>query len=318
MKIMNILCATDDNYVPYCGIMLTSLFENNREKDIVVYLMTAGLNEKNIADFDNLAKLYHQKIHIVKVDNEALKNCPIRIGDHVSIVTYYRLLAPVLLPTEVDKVLYLDCDMIINKSLVDLYNSVIGDYAFGIVLDEDFQNQDKYDRLQYNFQKLYCSAGMMLINLDYWRKNNVMERCLYYIERNPERVKFHDQDTLTVVLQDEKKLLPITYNFQTGFLYTRIIFQKNFFSKICKTIENIPVILHYTGPGKVWAVGSKHPYVEYYLHYRSISLWKDFPLLDNRSLKDRLLQLRNELIWKLGIKMRPQTYIIDRQKFKIK
>lgn len=315
---MNILCATDDNYVPYCGIMLTSLFENNKEQDIVVYLMTAGLNKKNIVDFEKLANQYKQEINIILVDNIALKNCPIRIGDHVSIAAYYRLLAPILLPDSVDKVLYLDCDMIINKSLNDLYNINVENYALGAVLDEDFQNQDKYDRLQYDYEKGYFNSGMLLMNLDYWRKNNVMVRCLDYIDKNSDKILFHDQDTLNVVLQDEKKLLSITYNFQTGFVYTRYNFSKELFSQICKTIKNIPVILHYTGPGKVWAVGSKHPYVEYYLYYRSISLWKDFPLIDNRSLKDRLLQLRNELIWKLGIKKRPQTYIIDCQKFKIK
>ena len=113
---MNILCATDDNYVPYCGIMLTSLFENNKEQDIVVYLMTAELNEKNIADLDKLAEQYHQEIHIVKVDNDVLKNCPIRIGDHVSISAYYRLMASSLLSKSVDKILYLKLKFLFHLS----------------------------------------------------------------------------------------------------------------------------------------------------------------------------------------------------------
>ena len=47
MQHYNILCATDDNYVPYCGIMLTSLFENNKEADINVYILTENLNDIN-------------------------------------------------------------------------------------------------------------------------------------------------------------------------------------------------------------------------------------------------------------------------------
>ena len=311
---MNILCATDDNYVPYCGIMLTSLFENNKDQDIVVYLMTAGLNEKNIVDFDKLSKLYDQEIRIISVDNNVLKNCPIRIGDHVSIVTYYRLLAPILLPKSVDKVLYLDCDIIINKSLIDLYEVNIENYAFGATLDDDFQGQDKYHRLQYDSQKMYCNAGMLLINLDYWRKNSVMERCFEYIDNNSDRLKLHDQDTLNVVLQDEKQLLPITYNFQTGFFHVQCHFSDEFLKQIFEIVKDVPIVLHYTGNCKVWDIGSKHPYVEYYLYYRSISLWKDFPLIDKRTLKDKLLQLRNEIIWRLGIIKRPESYIIEKQK----
>lgn len=316
MKKINILCATDDNYVPYCGIMLTSLFENNKDVNIDVYLMTAGLNDKNRLDFISLSEKYGVNIHIVKVDDDALKNCPIRLGDHVSLVTYYRLLAPILLPNTVDRILYLDCDMIVNSSIKALYNEDIDNCAYGAVLDEAFQDIEKYERLEYQREKLYCNAGMMLINLAYWRKNQVMERCLDYIEKNPSKLLFHDQDTINVVLQDKKKLLPLKYNFQTGFLYKSILFCEDINREIRMTIDSTPKIIHYTGPGKVWAVGSKHPYVEYYLHYRSISLWKDFSLIDRRTLKDKLLKLRNEIIWQLGIKKRPQTYIIDRQKFK--
>lgn len=313
---MNILCATDDNYVPYCGIMLTSLFENNKNQNIVVYLMTAGLNKKNIADFDKLARLYHQAIRIILVDNEKLKKCPIRIGDHVSIVTYYRLLAPILLPKDVGKVLYLDCDMVINKSLLDLYEVNIEDYALGAVLDDDFQGQDKYYRLQYDSQKMYFNAGMLLLNLEYWRKNSVMERCFEYIYNNPNRLKLHDQDTLNVVLQNEKLLLPITYNFQTGFFHVQCNFSDEFLMQIYKIVKEVPIILHYTGGSKVWHIGSKHPYIEYYLYYRSISLWKDFPLIGRKTLKDKLLQLCCEIIWRLGIKKRPNSYTIEKQKYR--
>ena len=91
----NILCATDDNYVPYCGIMLTSLFENNKELNLCIYILAEHLSDRSRNEFAELAKNYDQKIEIITVNNETLKDCPIRIGDHVSIATYYRLLAPV-------------------------------------------------------------------------------------------------------------------------------------------------------------------------------------------------------------------------------
>lgn len=314
MKKINILCAADDNYVPYCGIMLTSLFENNKDVDIDVYLMTAGLTDKNRLDFIFLSELYDVNIYIVKVDNDILKNAPIRVNDHVSIVAYYRLLVPFLLPNDVDKVLYLDCDMIVNSSIEMLYYWDINDYACGIVLDEAFQDIEKYERLGYSKSKLYCNSGMMLINLSYWRRNNVMERCLDYIDKNSEKILFHDQDTINVVLQDEKKLLPLKYNFQTGFILSHYKFDDIIMHEILETVYS-PVIIHYTGGiSKPWFAKSKHPYTNIFLYYKNISLWRKFPLLDRRTLYNKFVDFLLELIWTLGIKKRPKSYIIEMQK----
>ena len=104
----NILCATDDNYVPYCGIMLTSLFENNKELKLCIYILAEHLSDKSRNEFATLARNYCQRIEIITVENEVFNKCPIRPGDHVSIVTYYRLLAPILLPSNIDTILYLD------------------------------------------------------------------------------------------------------------------------------------------------------------------------------------------------------------------
>ena len=64
MKPINVVCATDDKYVPYCGVMLTSLFENNQEREINVYILVDKvLSKRGIAKFDRLAKQYKQNIN---------------------------------------------------------------------------------------------------------------------------------------------------------------------------------------------------------------------------------------------------------------
>lgn len=93
----------DDNYVPYCGIMLTSLFENNKEENIVVYILCEKLSDKNIADLESLAIAYNKEIRFIYLTKELFNNCPIREGDHVSIAAYYRIIAPNLLPKEIKK-----------------------------------------------------------------------------------------------------------------------------------------------------------------------------------------------------------------------
>ena len=136
---MNIVCATDDNYVPLCGIMLTSLLENNRGSHVDIYILTKGLNLRSRKLFSKLLQKnnYDAEIHICEVNDEIFKHCPVRTGDHISLVTYYRFLIPYILPRPVDKVLYLDCDVMVDAPLDELYAMDISDIALAACAEHE-------------------------------------------------------------------------------------------------------------------------------------------------------------------------------------
>lgn len=319
-KVINILCSTDDNYVPFCGIMLTSLFENNRKENFDVYLFTERLKEDNIKNLQRMIADYGNQLYICYVDENVVKNFPIKLSDHVSLATYYRLFAPALLPEHVHKIIYLDCDMIVNGSICSLWNEDVSECALRAVEDESGNEISKFNRLHYSDRSGYFCAGMLLMNLDYWRKHNVMERCLKYISDYPERLLFHDQDVLNAVLYKEKKTLSLKYNFQTGFLYMceneKDVFSSEIQNEIWDTIFKSPVIIHYTGPYKPWFPHSNHPYVNYFLHYKKISYWNKLLPKYTVSIKEEFRRIINNIIWILGIRPRPKTYIIPKQKFR--
>ena len=312
MKQHNILCATDNNFIPYCGIMLTSLFEKNKDIKFNVFILSEGLNKKNITDIATLADIYQQNIEIVIVKEELLKNCPIRKGDHVSIATYYRIIAPELLPSRIDRVLYLDCDIIINNCITELYNTNLDDKAFGAIIDEDHLNTEKYSRLNIAFNKGYINAGVLLMNLKYWREHHLVDKCLAYIRDNQEKLKQHDQDVLNAVLYDKIKLLPLRYNFQTGFIYKNVVLEDQIINEVQECMYT-PIVVHYTGPNKPWYKICDHPYRRRFLQYKSVSLWKDTPLIGKQSVRDIIKNAINVVIWQLGIKKKPQTFIIEKQ-----
>ena len=310
MSQYNILCTPDNNYIPYCGIMLTSLFENNKDLDICVYVMCEHLEEKSIANLKRLSEHYNADINIITVNSATFKECPIRTGDHVSIAAYYRLIVSDILPKHLDKILYLDCDIIVNASIKELYNYNIERYALGAVIDESFFEDSKYERLCYEKQYPYINSGVILFNLNYWRNNRVVDKCLDYISKNPDKVKLHDQDTINALLHKEISLLPIKYNFQTGFLLTRHIeFYEKMMSEILQTTKS-PMIIHYTGPNKPWFRDCRHPFRKRFLHYKSISLWKKYPAEGNWK---NLTDVKNRIIWGIGLKKRPKTFIIKTQ-----
>lgn len=309
---INILCTPDDNYIPYCGIMLTSLFENNKHEKIVVYIIDGGLKENNKNSIVLLSKKYNQEVVYITINKDLFNNCPIRKGDHVSIAAYYRIIAPDILPANIDKILYLDCDITINRNITDLYKTDIAKMAIGAVIDEEYFNSEKHTRLQIPNNKSYINSGVILFNLEYWRKNKIAERCLQYVAKNAERVILHDQDTLNAVLHDKIEYLPLTYNFQTGFLFTQYTYEENVKKEIEGYMYN-PAVIHFTGYSKPWHIHSQHPYRKRFLHYQAISLWKDTPIIDHENLCDKLRYWIINLVWVLRIKKRPKSYIIEKQ-----
>ena len=119
---INVICATDNDFAPYCGVMLTSLFENNRKSKLSVFvLVDESFSSRNQRKYLQLGTKYRQALHIVKVDSKQTADFPINQSFyHISQPTYYRILAARLLPSEVSKVLYLDCDIIVAGSLEPL------------------------------------------------------------------------------------------------------------------------------------------------------------------------------------------------------
>lgn len=279
---INILCSTDDNYVPYTGVMLTSMFMNNMDEFFEVYLLTRGLNAENESSLKNLEESFHARIHIIRVNQAMFEGCPIRPGDHVTLETYFRLLAPKLLPKHIDRILYMDGDVIVKNAVRPLWNWDVDQYAIAAVIDESYVEQG--ERLGFDSDSIYFNAGILLLNLKYWREHDVSHRCMKCIEDNPDLLLFHDQDTLNLVLKDEKTLLPITFNFQTGFylVENESYFSESFKQQVLATAKN-PTIIHYTGSFKPWRKSNNHPYRKLYLHYRKISFWRNFPLINDVS-----------------------------------
>lgn len=312
---MNILCATDDNYTPYCGIMLTSLLENNRDVETAIYILTDGISSENEAILRSLEDKYSCKIFILKVNADDFKDCPIDPEtDHVSLAAYYRLALTSLLPASLHKILYLDCDMIINGPLSALYNTEIDNVACGVVKDEASMWNIHYNRLGVakDTTHPYFNSGVLLINLDYWRKHNIQHQCMECITANKSRLAFHDQDTLNLVLAGKVKYLPVKYNLQRELLLQEVFnevssSEQEEILQACKNAD----IIHYTGSSKPWVKGCKHPLAFLWLKYKSLSLWRKKPLLKNKkNLKELFFEIRNKIIWSLGLKRKPYSYII--------
>lgn len=247
---INVLVATDDKYSPFCGVMLTSLLENNSKEDITVHLMTSGLNPDTVRFLKNIVEYkYNQHLNIYIIDESILNDCPIRKGDHITIATYYRVICANIIPSDVDKILYLDCDIIVRDSIREFWDLDIEDYALAATIDPAWTQGQKYERLGLNPNDKYFCSGVMLINLKYWRSIDATKQCFDVLSHMKDNLLQHDQDILNIVFN--KKWMSVSYRWDYCYGQECYFNENEFLKDLNKESKYYPVIVHFTGP-KPW------------------------------------------------------------------
>lgn len=275
---MNIICSTDDNFVQHCSVMLTSVLINNNE--VVVWLLTEGLTEINQAIIKEEVVSKGGIFKYIKVDSEIISKLPMPKHDslsHISPATYYRLLVSEILPYSIDKAIYLDCDIIVRGSLTELWNTEISNYAVGAV-HQMWQEVEDANRLGYPVEFGYFNAGVLLINLKYWREYAISAKLVNYLTSNYDTILMHDQDALNAVLYNKSFTLPCKWNMLHFFFFPdsrtiRGVFNGDLVNNYSEYKNQLkynrknPTVIHFVSKPKPWQVGCVHPFVKEYYNY---------------------------------------------------
>lgn len=314
MKTIDISCLTDDNYAPYCGIMLTSLFENNKHNLCRVFIIVGQpLAKKHTQRFIKLGKAYDRPIIFINFDESLLKSFP-RFRN--SLATYYRLFMGDLLPESVNKVLYLDGDIVVNGDLSSLWSTDLSDKAVAVVTDKSRFAENRPKELHYPIEAGYFNAGVLLINLDYWRANEVGKQCISFLENHSEAIKYYDQDVLNAVLWDKKIMLSLTFNYQTDFLMKEVFNNENSLKqKAILEAFHAPIVIHFGGGArKPWSIAYYgKPFQRIWDSYKKISFWSHVPMAYPKR-KVVYWLIKRFVLWPLGIYDSASDYILVKNK----
>ncbi len=262
----NICYSSDSNYAELLAVSIVSILANSDIRDnFNFYILDGGLIDEDKEKINSLKSVKDFNINYIPINAEEFKNCPVKtrsmkddIELFITVPTYFRLKLSELFPN-LDKVLYLDCDILARGSLWDLYNTDITDYANAMVLDAEYNSNAK--RLGIN---KYYNAGVTLMNLDFWRKNDISSKCFEFIKNNKDKILWHDQDVVNVVLKDNIKEIDRQWNFQY-FQYEDID---------SKSLPDCKII-HLAGRFKPWIISFEHVIYDIYYHYLSYTPWKN-------------------------------------------
>ena len=309
---MHIAICLDKDYVIPTGVLMYSACVNNQDMDIVFHiLIDESVTEKEQQDLrDIINKFEGKRVIFYPIKSMTALSFPL-IKKHLTRAAYYRLFLSDILPSTIEKVLYLDGDIIVRHSLLPLWNTDITNYAAGAVMDVCDGDIKIYNRLRYPYRKGYFNSGVLLINLRYWRDNNIVTEFTEYLNAYPERIMQEDQDVMNVVLQDKKLKLPVKYNLQTAFLTNDPFWDYWKYESEVKMGIDDPVIVHYTSKWKPWYANLPfpHPYRNTFLKYQCQTKWKNCSL-DCRSLYMKIRNYLGGVLRKVGVKKQTNSIFV--------
>jgi lipopolysaccharide biosynthesis glycosyltransferase len=219
-EVIPVFFATNDNYAPFLCVSLTSMFEHASEKyQYKVYVLTTNLNDEYQQMVRDVSAKYADRIDST-VDFVPLKKeldkiqDMFHLRDYYSKETYYRFFVPNLFP-QYNKVLYLDCDIIILDDVANLYHTELGDNYVAAapeeVMTEETVFGDYVEKALGCNRFEYFNAGILLINCQQFREQHICDKFVAMLNEFTFRVT-QDEDYLNVLCKDKTVLLSLGWN----------------------------------------------------------------------------------------------------------
>jgi lipopolysaccharide biosynthesis glycosyltransferase len=307
-----VVCGVDNKYVMPLSVVIASALKNlNSEHEIIFYIIDGGIRPNNKKKLQKLFVQKNSSLKFIQAPLNIIEN--LKESGHFSRAAYLRLLIPDLLPNQYNKAIYLDSDLIVKGNLGDLWNINIGDNyllavpSLGIPYVSSNYGLSNYQKLGISAKSKYFNSGVLVINLEKWRNNNISQKIINYIEQNEEITLWADQDGMNALLAGKWGELPAKWNKTPEF--NNYLEKDNPFSE--QDFQNAlhqPCIVHFASSVKPWNSTFKYPENDSFFDYLDTTPWSGWRFTAGRQfihkLEKKIKQLKSWLTTKKTVKQK--------------
>lgn len=267
---MNLLFTLDTHYIHQLAVLLVSLQEANPGESFRICVAHSSLTE---ADFDVLRGVADPARCVIEsypVRDDMLSSAPIVYRYPREM--YYRLFAARFLPADMDRILYLDPDIVVINPLRELYNMPFDGSLFAAAshVHQQFQKFNAL-RLKTPDDSAYVNSGVLLMNLARLRQEQSVDEVLQYIDEHRRTLLLPDQDVLNAVYAARiRPIEPLYYNLDEKYYNLYNLNPRNRQNRIdLDWVRRHTAIIHYCGKNKPWVKGYHGEFDVFYREYES-------------------------------------------------
>lgn len=241
MNKISVAFAVNSGYVQHLSVAIYSLLKNNTGNKVDIYVLQKDFTANNKKELRKIEKHFSDatiSLIDMKEKMDLFKDISLVI-DYISIETYFRFVLADLFP-RLDKILYLDADILVLGDLEELWNTNIHDY-YAAGVEDPYILANGYKReIGFTDNDLYVNAGVLLLNLSKIRADKMTDQLFNKLADNP-KIRYQDQDILNVTFKNNIHKIDLVNNLTWDY-------QQNNRDKYDEAI-----VAHFTGPIKPWS-----------------------------------------------------------------
>lgn len=309
--------ASDDNYAIGMAVTIRSAMHHLPvDRSLRVYVLDGGIAEDTKTKV--LESWQHSRVAVewIRPDMRALEGL-LTIG-HLNACTYLRLLMPHVLPRSLKKVIYLDADLLIRRNIAEIWDTPIDDHPVLAAVEVAAPFVDcatvfpaSPERYKYtaepnpvkNYRDLgipghrkFFNAGVLCVNLDRWRKDDIPRQAMQCLHDHKDFVLWCDEYALNVVTSGQWGEIDARWNQGAAFNSYPCWQESPFEKPVYESIKDDPWIIHFTWIKKPWLEDCKHPFQEEFLTYLDMTEWYGYRPADYAQPASSIHSFK--LLWK--------------------
>ena len=272
---ITIVSSCNDAFAEHVSALFVSVLENTDRstKLFDFYVIDDEISIANKRLMRETLKEYDAMLHFLTIDKKYFSDAV--ESERIPETAYYRIAIPELFSDQnLERILYLDCDMIALGDISELWEIDLSDYTLAAVEDAGFHHRLEKMDIACSSTK-YFNSGFMLINMEKWLTGNVTKRVMQFIHDNPEKLKFHDQDALNAILHDQWLQLHPKWNAQSYIMKREVEHPDPEGEKEYFETRRDHKIIHYSGHVKPWSPEFTSSLKKYYEEYEELTAFTD-------------------------------------------
>ncbi|KYC71867.1 MULTISPECIES: glycosyltransferase family 8 protein [Heyndrickxia] len=262
---MNILVTLNENYLPPLKVLINSLVQNNPEEAFSIYLLHSTISEEKLSELHHYVEEKGHHFFPIRIPPDLFKDAPVL--RHYTSEMYYRLTAHLFLPAHLDRILYLDPDIVcINPAAAFYYTDFEGHFFIACEHEHSAKKARLINkmRLRTPNAKGYFNTGVLLMNLELIRQHVKVEEIFHFIEENKLKLLLPDQDVFNALFWNKiKPAESYRYNYDARFFERAALLKK----QNIEWIKQHTVFIHYCGKDKPWHPNYKYALGTFYQKY---------------------------------------------------
>lgn len=266
---INVVLCADENYAQYGAVVMSSAIAHTEvPEQLHFHWLTPGLSEDTCSQLHAMIEATGAYLDIIEINDDLPRTIDLgRFG----ISTLLRLCMHHYLPQDCNKVIYLDCDVLVLGDLAELWSTPLGGCVLGAVMDLCGPSGLSSRAEPFN----YFNAGVLLVDLEKWKGEQIGEKALACFNQNELPLKYLDQDALNHVISGDWVRLSPVWNLQPT-AYAAVEKGYAHLQPVLVDLRNairFPRIIHFIGSIKPWHPQCVHPLQDLFLHFSRNTPW---------------------------------------------